>query len=483
MDRASPSPPCRADQILLGLLAATVAGVLTLFVALSLFNYPAADDFCFAAKAKQLGFLAAQEFWYQHWSGRYSLNAVWTAILSAADIVQIYRFPPMLLLIATWLSFAWLIASAFQQGLTTRGALLWGGVAAALFIAGAPDPAQTFYWLGGSITYQMANIFLLLLLGLLIRRETTARTRRSRRALFALCGLLVIAIIGANEVSLLLVGITLGGGALQAFRTGRDSRAFWTGLLLIAFIAAAISLTAPGNYQRYAGIEGIDALPRPTPWLAALLYLPWVVLRMLYWLSNLGLWASAFIVLAATFPVARARLYRDEQFDRRFLVVPLVWLAIIFGLSAIGFLINRYPLPERAESVIWLVVLLGWYPSFIVLAHFLAADRLSLPDRRWVSLATGLLIVSLLGAPTIFEGYKDVYRGYRYDQEMRQRFARLQAAADQGETDLVAESISKSPRTLFATEISTDSQNFRNQCLRDYYQVKSVRLGSTRIER
>ena len=468
-----------ADKFLISLVALTVTAVLALFIALSFFNYPAADDFCFAAKARQLGFLEAQAFWYQHWSGRYSLNSVWTAIMLTGDIVHIYRFPPIILLTGAWLSFSFLTARIAQGWISTFLALLIGGVWTVLFIAGTPDPAQTFYWLGGSITYQMANIFLIILLGLLIWRETTAKDKRLRIWLFIFSSLLVIATVGANEVSLLLTGMILCGGTINSLWKKRDSRAFWATLLLIAIGAGLISVLAPGNYERYAGIGGSDLLLRPDPWLAAALYLPWVTLRLLYWLANPGLWASAFILMIVTFPAVKTWLYHEGALNRRFLILPVLWIAMILVLNALGFLINRHPLPERAESVIWLLFMLGWYPTFIIIVHFLVGDKIQIADQRLISLATVLLIISLLGTSNIFEAYKDVYRGYRYDQEMRQRFSAIHVAKGRGETEIIVDSLSRPPRTLFATDIATDPNNFRNQCLREYYEVNSIRLGST----
>ncbi len=289
--------------------------------------------------------------------------------------------------------------------------------------------------------------------------------------------MLVIAIIGSNEVSLLLTGIIICGGAFHAVRTGRDSRAFWIGLLLIASGAALVSISAPGNYQRYSGIGGNDYLLRPAPWLAMLLYMPWVGLRLLYWLSNLGLWASAFIVLAGTLPKAKTWFYPEGKFDRRFLFLPAMWIATIFALNAIGFMINRYPLPERAASVVWLSFMLGWYPSFVILFHFLAGDKIQIIKHRMVQLAGVLLIIGLLGTPNVFEAYKDVYRGYRYDREMDERYSAIRKAKDRGEKHIVVDSLSRPPETLFATDISTDPGNHRNQCMRDYYEVDSIKLG------
>ncbi len=465
-----------ADKILLGVLAIVVIAVPTLFIVLSFFNYPSADDFCYAAKARQLGFIGAQAFWYENWSGRYTLNLVWTAFMLSGDIFQIYRFPPIALLLSTWLSTCFLIARIVRGHFSTPLILLLGGVGTVLFIAGVPDPAQTFYWLGGSFTYQIANILFLFLLGLLIWRETTADNNGLRISIFFLSSLSVITIIGLNEISLLLTDAILCGGALHAVWLRRDSRAFWLALLLIAAGATIISVLAPGNYQRYVGFEH-DAQLRPASWLAALLYLPWTALRLLYWLSNVGLWASALILLVTTFHFARARLYIAGKFKRSWLALPVLWITTLFMLNAIGFLINKYPLPERAESVVWLLFLLGWYPSFIIIAHFLIGDKIPLNDRHLVRSATVLLIISLLGTPDIFEAYKDVYRGYRYAQEMHERVNAIQAAKIRGETKIIVSSLSRPPRTFFATDLATDPQNPRNRCLSQYYEVESITLG------
>lgn len=461
--------------------AAVTLTIVALFMVLAIFAYPAADDFCYAAKARELGFFGAQQFWYQHWAGRYTLNLAYTAFSLSGDLFRLYRYPPMMFFIATWLGFTFLLSRLAQGRLSHSALLTIGGIATVLFIAGTPDVAQTFYWPGGSFTYQIPNILTLFLLGLLIWRETTACTQTLWRLIALLAALLTVLIIGANEISLLLTGLLLGGGAFQAFWRRRDSRRFWLGLLLVALAATLVSLLAPGNQERYAGLSQVPQL-RLTPLLAILLYLPWVILRILYWLANPGLWASAVVVWLLTWPVARQCLSTvDGAFRKTWLALPALWIAGLFLLNAPGFLVNRYPLPGRAESVVWLWFLLGWYPSFLILAHALAGTgtRVIQAGNRWLQPALALLLISLLGAPNIFEAYKDTYRGYRYDRELRQRFAALQAAKEQGEVDLVAASISHPPATLFAAYLETDPTDMKNLCLRDYYQVRSIRLGGS----
>ena len=470
-------PQFPAHKILLAVLGLAAATVLTLFIALSFFDYPSADDFCYAAKAKQLGFLGAQAFWYEHWAGRYTLSFAYTLFSLSGDIFKIYRFPPIILLISTWLGFCFLTAKISQGHLSRFLVLVIGLICTVLFISGTPNIAQTFYWPGGSFTYQIPNILLIFLLGLLIWRETTATANNTRIFIFSLASLLVFIIIGANEISLLLTGVILFCGTTHALWTRRESRFFWIGLLLIAIGAALVSVSAPGNYERYATLDQVTTL-RLTPVLASLLYPPWVILRLLYWLSNLGVWASALIILVITSSTAKTWLYSNGNFKRPFLIFPVLWMSMIFTLNGVGFLINRYPLPDRAESVVWLLFLLGWYPSFIILAHFTVGRKLPLDDSRLIQPAIVLLTISLLGSPNIFEAYKDTYRGYRYAQELHDRFSTIQAAKDRGETEIIVDSISKPPMTLFAAYLETDPENFRNQCVSEYFGVKSIKLGS-----
>jgi len=120
---------------------------------------------------------------------------------------------------------------------------------------------------------------------------------------------------------------------------------------------------------------------------------------------------------------------------------------------------------------------LGVYPALLVTLHALWGDRPAPDPVRAGRAGTVLLVIALLGNPTVFEAYKDVYRGIRYAKEMRMRFDVLAARAGDRTLDLRFESISRPPRTLFATDIGTDPSNFRNRCLADYYAVRSVTLG------
>ena len=135
---------------------------------------------------------------------------------------------------------------------------------------------------------------------------------------------------------------------------------------------------------------------------------------------------------------------------------------------------RREGLPRRGPGF-------GHDSSGVVLAHWLAGETLAQHAERLRIPAVLLLVVSLLGAPNDFEAFKDAYRGYRYYREMAERRRLIEGAKGSGQQDLLLPSLSRTPRTLVATEITTDSGNIRNRCLAEYHGLRSVRLGSSEL--
>jgi hypothetical protein len=463
----------RFAEVVLGIATAIV---LLTYLALALFATPAADDYCYAVRARVLGFLPAQAVLYQKWSGRYTGTLLLSA-LGVTDMERIYPLVADAALVLTCLAMLALVAVVAAERLGLGRTLLAAGVLTALYLAGLPDVAQAIYWASGSLTYQAGNVGLTFLAAVLIYRERHAHHWALRSALWIAGAALVMLVQGTNDLTMLLTTFVLGAGALCAFRARRGSVGFWTGLLVVALVAGVVSGLAPGNFAR-AAAEATGPRLRPQPLLAAVLFLPWTVLRAAYWLSSLGLWAATMLWLDTGLPSARARLYRHGRFDRRYLLVPAAALGAYLALSFLGFLVNRHPLPERAESVLWLFFLLAWFPSATILTHWLAGDGLARYAGRLRVPALLLLAVSLLGAPNNFEAFKDAYRGYRYYREMAERREVIRAAKASGQADVVVPSLSRPPRSLMATEVTTDPHNHRNACLAEYYGLRSIRLGS-----
>lgn len=466
-------PTTAVGAVLLGSL-----GVYSVFLALAVFAFPAADDFCFAAKVHLLGYTNAQLEWYLGWSGRFTATALISAFALLGDIHAFYPLAPASVLALTWLSFFALTKAVAGSGQSSVLVIAAASALSVIFLAGLPDVAQTVYWVAGSFTYQFGNVCLLALCALVAGRELSGDSGAIRAALrFFGSAVAALAGVGSNEVTMISMLFLLGCGTAASVTLRRDNARFWGGLLVVALSGALVSLLAPGNAARADALSA-DGMLRPAPWLAVFLVVPWVLLRIAYWLSNVALWASGLLVLLATWGSARAILRPRGAFDRRWLLVPACWAGLLLVVNALGFLVNRYPLPERAEGAVYMVFLLGWYPCVVVLGHALLGDRFLEPPRPFVWCVTALLVFGLIGSPNAFEAYKDIYRGFRYRQEMMARLDLIRSARASGRMDVEVPSLSRPPRTLFATEITTDTRNFRNMCLSDYYGLRSIRLGA-----
>jgi len=70
-------------------------GIVCLFVILSFFSFPAADDFAYFDQVNRLGFWGAQREWYLHWSGRYTATAVMSIFAMLPDVERYYFIGPL----------------------------------------------------------------------------------------------------------------------------------------------------------------------------------------------------------------------------------------------------------------------------------------------------------------------------------------------------------------------------------------------------
>lgn len=355
-------------NVLYGAAYAAVFILLAILVAISFFAVPSADDFCNADRYATHGFWGTQSDLYLNWGGRYASNAAIVAFIALGDLQRLYGLVGALAHLLTFSAFLLLTREILGERATLPQQCLVAGIASIVFFSGVPDPAQTYYWLSGTFTYQLGNIALILMIALLIRAERALvrQTTALFSGLVAACCALVAA--GANETSMLLALLILGIGTLASIRLGRPAAGLWATLTAIALAGAVAAAFAPGNFARMDVLDSTGML-RPSLWGAAALYLPWVVLRMAYWLTNAGLWATAALIFVSTHSSVQSFLFRNSQFDRRWFLVPLAWFGGLLVLNLLGFVVNRYPLPERAESVVYLLFLLGWFPSALIIGH------------------------------------------------------------------------------------------------------------------
>ena len=461
-------------SIFIGIVA---LGIVCLFVMLSFFSFPAADDFAYFDQVNRSGFWGAQREWYLHWSGRYTATAVMSIFAKLPEVEHYYFLGPLsaitLSLIAVFVFFHSVVGRNFTRLTTWVCSLAFW----AIYISGLPNIAHSIYWDMGIADYQFANVSLLMLLAVAVRRELCAATNFLVATLrFLATALITIIAVGSNELTMISVLTILTALLILAVKFHRESARFWLAILIIGTICSFFSGLAPGNAVRAASLTS-NGLFRPPAWFGAILFVPWVVLRVIDWLANPALWASAVLLYFATREQCHHIFYRDGHFQKKWFYLPVTWGGLLFAMYGIGFLVNHYPLPDRAECVVYLVFLLGCYPTLIMLFHRFFKE---VPLSASASIVRGaqiLLVISLVGSASVFEAVKDIYRGHRYSVEMSRRFEMIKSAVNVGQLNLVVPSLSRLPHTISVKELSTDSSDVANEPLAKYYGLKSIRIG------
>ena len=215
------------------------------------------DDYCTTAMLHKLGYLQAQIYWYNTWSGRYAYNL----LVHFSELFSLHsvKILPILLFTLTALSFAWALRQIFGKGLGTFVSLDVGLCLASLMVVNSPNIYQTLYWQTGSLTYLVPFIFLNIVAGMIIKiyRENKKINNYSLLLIF----FLTFFAGGFNESYVALQLTMLAAFVLIVTLLWRKRQPIICGMTAIAgsLLSLVVMVIAPGNKVRQA------QLPKPLP--------------------------------------------------------------------------------------------------------------------------------------------------------------------------------------------------------------------------
>ena len=221
--------------------------VIGLHAYLGRYAHPMADDFSYALKDASSGAWDAAAWEYAHWNGRYASNflVLFGPLREGFDAIGWYRMVPAALLLLTFLGAWTLIAALGHPGLgharAMTGAVIWTALYAHLM----PDMAEGFYWYTGSVTYQLPSALSLFVAALLVRAM-----RKNSIAVMAAMAVLLVFIIGCNEVIMLLVLVAALLMAAWSFSRNLHRNAGGGFIFLLVLACALLVILAPGNEGR-----------------------------------------------------------------------------------------------------------------------------------------------------------------------------------------------------------------------------------------
>lgn len=451
-----------------------LVGVLP-FGALLAYAHPALDDFAYANQLLASGFSSTQQQIYAGWSGRYA-STLWLTLANPLS----YHCPTgqwmggLALLLLWWAALTALARELLRPAGSWAEAALAGLLVLALSLAQLPSPAEGLYWLAGGYTYLVPAAGTIGLLAILVRRQ-----QQPSWLLTALAILLILAVMGGNEINaiLLLTGLLVAPG-----RTAR-----WP-LLATAALAIAVAWGAPGNFVRLHSMAhrpGLLAAVGQAGLAAGYCLLTWL---------GTGVLPLAALLVAgylARHPAGTDPTSPLNRLTQRPWLLTIWLVGTLVMCFLLGYWVTGLVMPRRARNGVYALFVVGWLLTAWAWGRWYWLRWP--PPARWpgalCGAVAGWLALALLSdhnitlradrrgasSSALVQAYRDWLSGdaARYDQQQRQRYAQLQAGRPATKR-LRLDPLRTEPLTLFYADISLNEQLWGNVAYGTYFGGRTV---------
>lgn len=462
------------------LLLAVYLAVIAVFVLLGQYAHPSSDDFCLAAGINHNGLLT--ELWnhYFEWSGRYTGNASYAIYPLMFGLFEGYKYIPVLIIVSLVLAGAFFVSTVFRSRMFSAPVWLSSLGFVVVYLLGLMSPASSLYWMAGALSYQTANILLLVILGLMIQLARRQQQGRPYGMQLVMLLLLVIAAMGANETSMLAISAVSLLGFFIYIRSGWTRLKPWLLILATTLICFSIVYFAPGNAVRTADFPLRYDLVRAISGSVS------VGLKVLgIWLSNPVLIVSSLLAPFAIIRLARlsAGSIRVKNSTIVLLLLCTLMLPVVLQFPA-WWAMGGWP-PARTLDAIYFLFLLGWYATLAAVTLRVVtraeSDSAALHASARVTLALTLLSLLFTAVVLTSPGLKRVKHDLfetagPWSDYMQQRYQQVHQAVVNGQLKLsVADYQQEYPRSIYFNDIMHNSRHWRNRCYADYFGLENIR--------
>lgn len=389
----------------------------------SFWNVPSMDDYILFYLHQHLGFWGTQKWIYDHNTGRY-LSSFLGALFSENNFLyQHYYLHSIILIISTLLAYFALLKTInrhFVLNTSNLSLTIYSLLFFLLSLTVCPEVSSKYYWFSAAITYQTANILIILIITSLLQACFSKNANRKNAFIILSCFLIVL-LNGTNEVSALLF-IPLLICALVIIKKLRLLRSDQIGAIIIcAVISMGFLLLSPGIFERKNTIptHGIfTAMASSIFWLAAA---SWYIIKVpLFWLATIYLHIAGSRLAKKSFikdelkKINRIPLIRFSLISA--LVLYLFFLPIAYGMNG--------SLPYRAlNNIAFILLLIFCFAAFYSGYRFPRSYPLLITKYKYL-----LFILLILGNNFFFTLIQTTLSGYFYKQVMQQKFSILEAA-------------------------------------------------------
>ena len=442
------------------------------FIILGLFNHPCVDDFNYSIDTVKMGFWQAQIHWYTGWGGRYFSSALLSLDPLVIRSFFLYKLVPLVLFLGLFHSLYLLIGELTDQYFGKLKNALAVLVLLALYIDKMPSVSQGFYWFTGAMTYQSSGILMLYLCTCIIRLLKTKHIRQ-KISYSALSFILIFAVIGSNEIIMVILFTLLL--SITAWKLFTERKVNWILFVLViaASVAVFFAITAPGNAVRLA---------QDFPKKQNLFYALKSSLEEPF--KSVFHWGIVLPVLGLTiFGVPWAAKLAEKRIKNKnnIFIHPAYTTVVYIGLLTAAFLPGFWSMgwlpPGRGLDIIYLLFILGWFINVYFLVEFglrkYGWALAPLPEYLTVILCVFIFLNFFKEDSNVRVAYADLILGkaINYDRELKNRY-KIFAATKEGTCKV--EPLNKPPNTIFFDDITSDAKDWRNRSYAEYFHKDSI---------
>jgi len=447
------------------------------------------DDYFYTNSVLEHGFWEAQKKMYYDWQGRFFATALGSLNPLVFGWMFGYKLLPISLIFLLLHSSYLLISEAAKRSLPAKTAWALALALFFLYVFNMPSLCEGIYWMIGTLTYQTPNIFAAYFFALLLRIYRTEEFYKRLLLVFA-CSCFLIAAIGSNETTMLILLVALGSIFACRFLLARKIDAVLALLLGVAIIASCAVIFAPGNTARATHTVHHPDLIKA------------IMVAAFGSFSMMAQWVGAPLVLLTMMfiPVGLQISNHFKKSENYFAIHPLVSAGILLIVTFATFFPAAWARgnlgPPRVQNVGYFIFLLNWFFNIQVIIHhfnkgefkfeklagrvypilglavfgciFLQHNNIRLAYSNLVSMRMIKAIVSLQPRKSALQG-----TAYFYDIRMRKRYKALQQCQ---ENVCEVKRLKSYPYAIFFEDLQDDEQDWRNRTVASYFNKKAVKL-------
>lgn len=448
-------------------------------IALSFFSHPAKEDLWHAINVRDMGFVQTQIYWYLNWSGRFFSSAIGGAyqLIAISFGNYFYWFRLMPALISIGLLFysirIFLISTTrnrlfnYQYSWYTFGFLV-------IYLSGTPAPEVSLYYVPAIIAYPLCNALTFLLLAIALADNSQCPNRYSIFS-FLGCILLPIAIVGINEINMIVLLVFSMLGVFITALKKLPNRNLWIIILIATVVSSVISIFSPGNEVRgqYYSNAGLftDSIVRTFQ------ILPPVIIS---WFTDLKILGGLIIILSVTINNKIQISLHDRVKIRHIICFLIIW----FGFMALPVFVISYAkgiqmsIKPRLLDISYFFFLSG-LPVLLIMLSSSIVKISNIFSKKWlIASAKIVMIVGLFASSNFSTAIKDLNKAPAYTAQMENRYKIILEGKDKKLDTIIVPPLKGKP-TLFRhipAIITADHQDSVNEMLADFFQVPSIAL-------